>query len=170
MLENKMPGTQFKNIHGCSYMLTYEEEPKTKEPKLMNSHYFCWECAHRGTGTTKVKKGSKEAVYVICMHLVCLCTSVKETPVNSSPCFIANRHQDHHMLVSWRHTSQASLPCLYLALSSSLIFPSCTTVCLYWVTANNMNPIQRSFCFGFSECMCMCTVHAYAIHWQNLNS
>ena len=96
----------------------------------MTSHYFCWECGHRSTGTTKVKKGSKEAVYVICMHLVCLCTSVKETPVNSSPCFIAKRHQDHHMLVSWWYIRQASLPCLYLPLSSSLIFTSCTTMCV----------------------------------------
>ena len=135
-----MPGTQFKNIHGCSYILTYEEESKTKEPNSWLVTTFVESVHTEVQELPKWRRARKRQCTLSVCILVCLCTYVKETPVNASPCFIAKRRWDHHMLVCWWHTLLAPLPCLYLPLSSSLFFTSCNTVCLYWVTTNNMNP------------------------------
>ena len=132
---------------------------KTKEPNSWLVTTFVESVHTEVQEPPKWRRARKRQITLSVCILVCLCTYVKETAVNASPCFIAKRRWDHHMLVCWWHTLLAPLPCLSFKLSLLHFLYHC--VCLYWVTTNNMNPIQMSFCFGFSECMCMCTVHAY---------
>ena len=133
MLENKMPGTQFKNIHGCSYILTYEEKSKTKEPNSWLVTTFVESVHTEVQEAPKWRRARKWQCTLSVYILVCLCTYVKETPMNASLCFIAKRRWDHHILVCWWHTLLAPLTCLYLfqALSSSLPVPLCVSLLSY---------------------------------------
>ena len=132
--EQKCHAHSSKNIYGCSYILTYEEESKTKEHNSWLVTTFVESVHTEVQEPPKWRRAQKRQCTLSVCILVCLCTYVKETTVNVSPCFIAKRCWDHHMLVSWWHTLLAPLPChtcLFQALSSSLPVPLCVSLLSY---------------------------------------